>query len=76
VQWREFVTGLQGEGAALERWAAANPVWNTDVGGFIAASRAALAPAGTPPPPDQQAATEAFVRRMRDLARPPALPTP
>ena len=75
-QWRQFVTGVEGEGAALERWAATNPVWNTDMGRFVSAARSALAPAGPPPPPDQQAQTEAYVRRMRELARPPAPPSP
>ena len=75
-QWRQFVTGVEGEGAALERWAATNPVWNTDMGGFVSAARGALTAAGPPPPPDQQAQTEAYARRMRELARPPAPPKP
>ena len=75
-QWRQFVTGVEAEGETLERWAVANPVWNTDMGGFVSAARAALAPAGPPPPATQPAETEAFARRMRALARPPAPPSP
>ena len=73
-QWREFVMAVQGQGTALSRWVAQNPPWNTDLTGYIARARQALATAGDPPPPDQQARTEAWAQRMRQLAVPPPPP--
>ena len=73
-QWRQFVLATKAEGSELARWVAANPAVNTDLPGYLARARAALANAGDPPPPDQQARTEAWAQRMRQSALPPPPP--
>ena len=73
-QWRQFVLATQAEGSTLARWVAANPSLNTDLQGYLARARTALANVGEPPPADQQARTEAWAQRMRELVVPPPPP--
>lgn len=74
AQYDQLVLQQRGQGAALNQWPVQNPPMNTDMAGFVAEARAALAPAGPPPTTEEAAASARFVAEQRARATAPPPP--
>lgn len=73
AQYDQLVLQQRGQGAALNQWPAQNPPMNTDMPGFVAEARAAVAPGGPPLTPEEAAESARYAAeaRARAVAPPP-----
>lgn len=74
AQYDQLVLQQRGQGAALNRWPVENPPMNTDMLGFLAEARAAVAPGGPPLTPEEAAASARYAAEQRARAAPPPPP--
>lgn len=74
AQYDEAVTAQRGQGTALNRWFVENPAMNTNMEGFVAEARAAVAPGGPPLTEAEIAESARYAAEQRARATPPPPP--